>query len=159
MELQEQKELTRKNLQRVLDELPKLAEQMPEIKRDFDMGVYGVYNNLEKENLGQCGTYGCLLGNAARIFEAEFTDDLFSNFSGRFIYRKFAKKFFPYLYFNEHNMFGIDHQKKGWNYLFCEDWAGTKFNDLNSALQRIENLLANDLECDEFRFETNQIIN
>ena len=159
MELNEQKELTRKNLQRVLNELPLLAEKMPEIRRDFNMGVYGAYQLATKENLGQCGTYGCLLGNSARIFEAEFTDDLFSNFSGGFIYRKFAIKFFPYLYFNEHNMFGIDHQKKGWNYLFCEDWAVTKFGNLDSALQRIKNLLDNDLECNEFDLDTNQIIN
>ena len=148
---QEQKELTRKNLQRVLEELPKLAEQMPEIRRDFDMEIYGVYNNLEKENLGQCGTYGCLIGNAARVFKDEFTDDLFDEYN-KFDYNLFRKKFFPYLYG------GIDYVTLKWVYLFSMDWAGTKFNDLDSALQRIENLIANDLECNEFCFKTNQII-
>ena len=149
MELNEQKELTRKNLQRVLNELPKLAEKMPEIRRDFNMGVYGVYNSLEKENLGQCGTYGCLIGNAARVFKDEFTDDLFDEYG--FWYALFGKKFFPYLY-------GINNYLRR-DYLFSENWANTKFNDINSALQRIENLLENDLECKDFDFKTNQIIN
>ena len=149
MDLQEQKEITRKNLQRVLNELPKLAEKMPEIRRDFNMGVYGVYNSLEKESLSECKTVGCLLGNAARVFKDEFTEDLFSEYG--FWYSLFAGKYFPYLY-------GINNYLRR-DYLFSENWANTKFNDLNSALQRIKNLLENDLECKDFDFKTNQIIN
>ena len=148
---QQEKELTRKNLQRVLTELPKLAEQMPEIRRDFDMGIYGVYNHLKKENLNQCSTIGGLLGNAARVFVDEFTNDLFID--NKFHYGYFDFKYFPYL--DEDG----EYPKIRWNYLFSDIWAGTKFNDLDSALQRIENLIANDLECNEFCFKTNQIIN
>ena len=148
--LQEQKELTRKNLQRVLTELQKLAEQMPEIRRDFDMDILGVYNNLEKENLNQCETVGCLLGNAARVFVDEFTEDLFLEYE--FKYSLFGKKFFPYLY-STNDYFSIRLV-----YLFGYNWAETKFKDLDSALQRIKNLLDNDLECNEFDYDTNKII-
>ena len=152
MNLQQQKEITRKNLQRVLTELPLLAEKMPEIKRDFDMKNYGVYGYIKKENLSECKTSGCLLGNAARIFADQFTDDLFGDFN-EFYYSLFGIKFFPYLYRD------FDFVTLKWEYLFHIHWAGTKFNDLNSALQRIENLLDNDLEFNEFSYETNQIIN
>ena len=40
---QERKEITRKNLKRVLTEFPLLVEKMPQIKRDFGMGIYGVF--------------------------------------------------------------------------------------------------------------------
>ena len=151
MDLQQKKELTRKNLERVLTELPLLAEKMPEIKEDFYMDVFGVYDGLEKENLSRCGSVGCLLGNSARIFKNEFTDDLFTN--NKFQYTLFGEKFFPYLY---------DSRVYGdiiWGYLFSISWRRTKFRDLDSALNRIKNLIANDLECNEFDFETNKIIN
>ena len=143
-----EKEITRKNLLRVLDELPKLAEKMPEIKNDFNMGRYGVYNCLKIENLNQCHTYGCLLGNIARIFEKEFTNDVFDK-SGHFDYYLFNKKFFPYLNY---------YKNKEWEYLFCGDWKGTKFNKFDDAIERIKNLLDNDLECNNYNYKTNQII-
>ena len=150
MELQQKKDLTRKNLQRVLRELPKLAEKHPYIRNDFDMGTFGVYDNLKKENLNQCNTVGCLLGNSARIFEAEFTNDLFLTYG--FDSALFGKKFFPYLYE------GFGYGKLGYVYLFTGRWSKTKFNKLKDAFQRVENLLENDLECNEFSFETNKII-
>ena len=116
------------------------------------MKNYGVYGFIKKENLSKCSTSGCLLGNAARVFVDEFTDDLFSN-SNEFYYDLFCRKFFPYLYVD------FDFVTLKWEYLFHIHWAGTKFNDLNSALQRIENLLENDLECNEFDYTTNKIIN
>ena len=148
----QKKEITRKNLIRVLEELPKLANQMPQIKRNFDMKYYKVYNNLKKEDLNKCRTAGCLLGNAARLFKDEFTDDLFGEFN-EFDYGLFGRKFFPYLYGY------LDCVTLKWEYLFQIDWAGTKFKNLNSALQRIQNLLENDLECNKFSFRTNKIIN
>ena len=147
----EQKEFTRKNLERVLEELPKLAKKMPEIINDFYMVKCGVYEGLEKENLSRCSSAGCLLGNAARVFVDEFTDDLYVN--NKFNYDRFSRKFFPYLYDS------CIYQGAKWFYLFSENWAKTKFKDLDSALQRIKNLLANDLECSAYRFETNKIIN
>ena len=155
MDLQQKKELTRKNLERVLTELPKLAEKMPEIKRDFNMKNYGVYGFIKKENLSKCSTSGCLLGNAARVFVDEFTDDLFGDFN-EFYYDLFCRKFFPYLYV-DFDWEGLKYNR--WAYLFNIHWAVTKFNDFESAIQRIKNLLDNDLECNEFCFETNQIIN
>ena len=152
MDLQQQKTLTRKNLQRVLEELPKLAEQMPEIKQDFNMGMYGVYAYLEKENLSQCNTCGCLLGNAARIFKNEFTEDLFGCYN-KFYYTLFSGKFFPYLYDK------YKQPKLGWYYLFSNHWTFNYFNDFDSAIDRIKNLLANDLECEKFDYSTNKIIN
>ena len=152
MDLKEQKELTRKNLQRVLNELPLLAEKHPYIRDEFDMGTFGVYDNLKKENLNQCNTIGCLLGNASRIFEKEFTDDLFFCFVDTFDYKSFGQKFFPYLYGS------CDYRNIKLSYLFSPNWSKTKFNKLEDALQRVKNLLANDLECNKFSFRTNKII-
>ena len=154
--IQQQKEITRKNLQRVLNELPLLAIKMPEIKRDFNMTRYGVYNCIKIENLKNCETFGCLLGNISRIFEKEFTNDVFDK-SGHFDYHLFSIKFFPYL--NTELLYRKAILIKKWAYLFCGDWKGTKFGDLDSSLQRIKNLIANDLECNEFSYKTNQIIN
>ena len=146
-----EKEITRKNLERVLKELPLLSEQMPEIKQDFNMGIYGVYNCLKRENLSQCNTCGCLLGNSARVFKDEFTNDLFKN--NNFNYNLFGFKFFPYLYGN------VYYGNIRWGYLFSGSWGKTKFGDLKNALQRIKNLLDNDLECNKFNYRTNKIIN
>ena len=147
----ELKELTRKNLLRVLDELPKLMEKMPKIKEYFYMGIFGVYNNLKRENLRECKTFGCLLGNSARIFKDEFTNDLF-NEDDEFDYRLFGKKYFPYLY-NEFSEVTLK-----WEYLFDNEWEYSKFGKFEDGLQRIKYLLANDLACHEFSFETNKII-
>ena len=151
MELQQKKDLTRKNLQRVLNELPLLAEKNPYIRNDFDMGIFGVYDNLKKENLNQCNTVGCLLGNSARVFVDEFTNDLFNKYAG-FDSVLFGKKFFPYLYE------GFGYRKLGYDYLFAGRWSKTKFYKLKDALQRIKNLLDNDLECDKYDYSTNKII-
>ena len=150
---QEKKELTRKNLIRVLEELPKLVEKMPEIKRDFNMGILGVYYKLKKEDFNKCRTTGCLLGNAARIFTDELTDELFNEF-GKFSYYLFGIYFFPYLYY------GRDYDyKTQWEYLFIPEWSRTKFNKFEDALQRIENLLKHDLKYTKYDLSTNNIIN
>ena len=150
---QEKKELTRKNLLRVLEELPKLAEQMPEIKRDFNMAKLGVYYKLKREDFNKCRTTGCILGNAARIFKNEFTEDLFNDF-GKFSYYLFGLNFFPYLYY------GKDYDyKTQWEYLFEPVWERTKFNKFEDALQRIENLIKHDLKYTKYDLSTNNIIN
>ena len=152
MDLQEQKEITRKNLERVLTELPKLVKKHPYIRNDFDMDVFGVYEGLKKENLNQCNTVGCLLGNSARVFVDGFTNDLFNKYAG-FDSVLFGRKYFPYLYE------GFGYSKLGYVYLFAGRWSKTKFYKLKDALQRIKNLLANDLECDKYDYSTNKIIN
>ena len=146
----ELKEFTRKNLIRVLEELPELVKKMPEIKEKFFMNRLGVYDDLGKENLSECCSVGCLLGNASRIFEKEFTDELF--IKNKFHYHNFSNKFFPYL-------FNSSCGDPKWLYLFDARWVNTKFGDLDSSLQRIENLLANDLECWDYSYKTNKIIN
>ena len=159
--LKQQKKLTIKNLKKVLRELPKLAKKIPEIKMDFNMKILGVYNYCKINELHKCLTSGCLLGNSARIFEAEFTDDLFTCFQNTFNYKSFGIKYYPYLY----DIYGNENIR--WKYLFSLRWAKPRFvdlntlyfDDLNSALQRIENLLENDLECNEFDYKTNKIIN
>ena len=148
---QQEKEITRKNLERVLRELPLLVEKNRDIKYLFNMYEYGAYVRLTKENLNKCKTVGCLLGNSARIFEKEFTDDLFID--NKFKYTLFGIKFFPYLYDES------DNRTVKWEYLFDSEWVYYKFRELEDGLNRIQNLLDNNLECNEFSFETNQIIN
>ena len=155
--LEEKKEITRKNLLRVLEELPKLAEKYFYIRDEFDMTQFGVYCNLYIEDFHECKTNGCLLGNIARIFEDEIKKGLFQDRYGLFSYDKFGRKYFPYLYIK------IDRNKNLskniiWEYLFDTYWANTKFNDFDSAIERIKNILDNDLECNKFSYDTNQII-
>ena len=114
--LKQQKNLTIKNLKKVLRELPKLAKKIPEIKEDFFMNAFGVYEGLEKENLSRCGAVGCLLGNAARIFADEFTDDLFKN--NKFDYDNLAIKYFPYLYCN------VDYTNRNIDYILLRKKCG-----------------------------------
>ena len=149
----QKKEITRKNLQRVLDELPELAKKMPEIIKDFDMEILGVYEDLGESKLYECSTAGCLLGNSARLFIEDFSKDLF-NFGSfnTFNYMIYSIKFFPYL----HDKDGF--KKNNWFYLFAIKWGKTKFNKFEDALQRIKNLLDNDLEVDIPCYDTNEII-
>ena len=149
--LKQQKKLTIKNLKKVLRELPKLVVKMPEIKKDFDMKDFGVYDGLLREELSICGAVGCLLGNSARIFEDEFNEDLF--IYNIFDYTLFGKKYFPYLYSS------CIYGDTKWDYLFSGGWERTKYGDLDSSLNRIKNLLENDLECNTFDYKTNKIIN
>ena len=146
---EDKKELTRKNLQRVYNELPKLAEKIPEIKTDFNMGIFGIYDKLKKINFKECGTYGCLLGNSARLFVNEFTEYFF-DIDNKFCYRFFGSVYFPYMNIYKYEI--------AYNYLFSYKWAITKFNKFEDAIQRIGNLLDNDLICIDFSFETNKII-
>ena len=65
-------QLTMKNVQKIIDELPPLAEKIPEIREDFDMlvmGVYSCYEFKEIVSFNYCKTHGCGLGNSARLFD------------------------------------------------------------------------------------------
>ena len=154
--LKKAKRITGENLLRVLKKLPKLAEKYPYIKNEFSMNKYGVYNYLSKGRLQNCSAIGCLMGNSARIFEKEFGDDIFDKF-GQFDYNLFGQKFFPYLYAGKYLFPNEPNQR--WEYLFSQNWSDTKFNDFDSALNRVENLLKNDLECKKYDYNTNKIIN
>ena len=155
MNIKEEKEITRKNLLRILKELPKLAKKFPYIIEGFYMFEYGVFEGLKKDNLNECCSGGCLLGNSARIFEKEFSDDLFRSRYKIFDYKSFGKKFFPYLYDKSDSKL----ENIRWRYLFSANWINyPKFNDFDSAIERIKNILDNDLEVPSYDYKTNQII-
>ena len=61
-----------------------------------------------------------------------------------------------FLTYNNNN--NILLKKQSFNYLYSAHWAFTKFYDFNSAINRIKNLINNDLECLKFSYKTNKII-
>lgn len=92
----DKKRETLKNLKKVLEKLPRLAEEHPEIKEEFDMLIYGVYHMMNsREAKNSCRTCGCLAGNIARLFPLK--PDYFS-VHGLYSYDLFLHDVFPYFY-------------------------------------------------------------
>lgn len=109
-------QITLDNLQIVLNELPTLAEKMPEIKEEFDMSTFGCFEHSTFTNKNYCSTYGCLLGNIARVLPIfdEHYDSLQS-----FDYSEFGFHYFPYLYTNRNKHLSNDK----WYFLFDSAWS------------------------------------
>ena len=131
---QEKKEITRVNLKRIVIEFPELAKKNPYLISDFKLGLF--YFSF--------------------IFKKNLTKDFFLDNDCNFINTyKYALFLFPYLY-NDNKV-----AKKAVYYLFSNTWGtitGCKYKDVFSLIDRIRMLLDNDLECNEFDFETNKII-
>lgn len=122
------KEKTMDSLRMVLRELPKLAEQIPSIKEDFNMKRYGCYEGLEKNKLHMCGTSGCLLGNIARLFPVK---DCYFEYR-EFSYQKFRQIEFPYIDYDDYWSMYSD-----WGFLFDSTWS--KYQPtFDQAIRRLE---------------------
>lgn len=106
-------EITLKNLQKVVDELPKLAEKIPEIITDFNMALFGVYDRCQiNEIQNRCNTFGCLLGNTARLFPIK--EDYFMSIAKQFDYDIFCNDIFPYII--------MKHDYDDWDFIFNANW-------------------------------------
>ena len=98
LSIEKQKQITKKNLLKVVNELPELAKKFPDIINDFDMSVLGIYDCSIFYNIKEikCDTIGCLLGNSARIFIKDIIKkNIMENYY--FNYYKFGYYYFPYL--------------------------------------------------------------
>ena len=127
---QEKKEITRENLKIIVIELQELAKKNPYFIGDFKLSLV--------------------------IFKKKLTKDFFLDNDYTLLNTyKYALFLFPYL-FDDNKV-----SKKSGIYLFSGQWIigiGCKHNDVFSLIYRIRMLLDNDLECNEFDFETNKII-
>lgn len=124
-------QITLDNLKIVLDKLPKLAEQHPEIKREFDMLEYGCYaytNKMKKV----CKTYGCLLGNMARVLPV--TEECYDEFD-KFSYYEFGLLHFPYINGFPNNTYG--NKSENWKFLFSGGWADFQ-PTFGQAIERVK---------------------
>jgi len=137
------------NLKMVVRELPKLAEEKPKIRDEFNMNNYGIYSGYRIEDIknNKCFTHGCLLGNIAILFEPkkEYLDC-----NNRFDYERFCKEEFP-------TLLNGGFEKISWSYLFHSNWSETNFKDFDSAIQRIKNFLYHGKLIKKFSFETMEI--
>lgn len=124
-------DLTIKNIEKIVKELPLLAETNPEIKEYFDMDAYGIHSNLSKEEIiiYECYTVGCGLVSAAMLFclSDERYYDAFFNYSN------FGRINFPSLY----NIWG---ENLTWEYLFDDSWIES-FKTFEDFIQRCKNFL------------------
>jgi len=140
----EKLDLTLKNLQKVYDELPALAEKIPAIRTDFDICHFGVYWAQTKQFVltNDCGTTGCLLGNAARLFDLQ-NNAYYHHVGARleFSYMHFGSTIFPALYRaykdGTPNMWQPNDM---WDYLFSEHWAHTQ-PTFDQAIARLKYFL------------------
>ena len=121
----------RDNLEYVLEELPKHADQYPHIREQFTMTQFGCFSGAA--NINECDTHGCLLGHIATLprFTERFDEYLQSGVLGRFDYDKFASIEF----FERPSDELID---STWHYLFSGEWVATSFDD---AMDRVRRLL------------------
>lgn len=141
------KEITLKNLQRVYDELPELAKTIPSIIEEFDMQIYGIYDNLTKDQIknNQCQTIGNGLGNCALLFGVDQSD--FS--SERFSFYKFAIRIFPYLL-----RISLD---QGWSFLFHENWAHVQ-PTFHQFIERVKYYIDCNGELGQWKFQEESFI-
>lgn len=125
-------QITLKNLQKVYDELPKLAEKYPGIKEKFNMCIFGVFYDQHEstKKIHVCGTAGCLLGNSALVLRKSKNDYINSRFS----YSKFSKRVFPLLDSDSDSCFSL------WHFLFSMSWKYYQ-PSFEEALQRVKYFL------------------
>jgi hypothetical protein len=136
------KEITLENLKKVYEELPKLAETNPSIKADFDMSLYGVYYFLTKEQINECGTHGCGLGNSARVLDIVECD--FKIEDGKFDYFSFGRRVFPSCYHFKEGA-RLSDTNRLWMFLFDAGWA--KFQPtFKQFIERVKYAIDTNLE-------------
>lgn len=147
--MEDSKQKTLDNLKMVLVELPKLAKKYPEIKTDFNMDIYGVYeyrSTLEVTQ-GICGTTGCLAGNIARLFKPK--PEYFST-NDQFNYDHFLMCEFPHPYDGYH-------ETEVWDFLFSAVWSPYQ-PTFEHALERIKYVIDNDLKISPWSYREESYI-
>lgn len=148
------KEITLENLKKVYEELPKLAEEIPSIKDDFDMGLYGIYYFLPKEEINECGTHGCGLGNSARVLD--IVDSDFTIDDEKFDYYVFGRRVFPSCYyFREYSQ--TSDTNRLWSFLFDAEWANAQ-PTFEQFIERVKYAIDTDLEVGNWAYQAESFI-
>lgn len=145
------KKTTLDSLITIYNGLPLLAEKNPAIKDEFDMNRYGVYSFCGKTEIknNYCKTYGCGLGNSARLFKIE-NSDFNSHYHDVFSYTKFARRILPYCY--------ISNEKYNlWEFLFSSNWAWYQ-PSFNQFIERVKYAIDKDLELGEWVYQDESFI-
>jgi len=134
-------ETTLANLRKIAEELPILAKSNPRIISDFDMVVFGVFDNRSQAEVlsHKCSTNGCLLGNAALLFD--LSDPKLYDREDGFDYYRFEDKYLP----------GISDEK--WDFLFSSRWTRHE-PTFEQAIKRIEFFISVNGEVEGFDFHT-----
>lgn len=147
------KEKTLKNLRMCYDGLLELAKKDPRIKDDFDMEQFGVYADLEKSEIKNnvCNTYGCLLGNMARLFEPK--DEYFE----LSFWEQQAFSYFEFGYIEFPSLFDDDGFSDTGNFLFSGTWA--RFQPtFKQAMERLKYAIDMDLEIGKWEYRKKSFI-
>lgn len=141
---------TLKNLKKIYRELPILAETIPSIKTDFSMRLYGVFDELTKEEIetNECGTNGCGLGNSARIFKLVKSDFHCNDFS----YRNFCRRILPSTYDD------VTRFSNGlWDFLFAWSWHVHQ-PTFEQFIQRVKYAIDMDLKIGQWEYQRKPFI-
>lgn len=151
------KEITKANLIKVYEELPKLAEQIPEIKNEFDMERYGVYDTMigEKIETTSCRACGCGLGNSARLFKL-----MPSDFGGDgFTYNLFGQRVFPALYLESTYFTTRKYAETNrlWRFLFDTAWFNYQ-PTFDQFIERVKYAIDMDLEIGFWDYQKKSFI-
>lgn len=147
MKTAEKKAITLASLKKIYEELPKLAETMPSIKDEFDMTVYGAYCGLKSHLIEpECETYGCGLGNSARLFELKESDFYYKKFK----YDNFGKRILPSCYSKDDS--SVTKEKKLWNFLFSSTWDDYQ-PSFEQFIQRVKYAIDMDLEIGNWKYQ------
>ena len=123
-------QITIANLEKIHVELPILAEAIPSIRGEFDMKVLGCYDKSTLDNL-VCRTYGCGLGNAARLFDLSKGE--YYNARGEFSYFLFSQGILPSLTVTPILL----------DYLFSSKWgcSYSNYKTFEDFIQRMGNMI------------------
>ncbi len=141
------KEITRQNLEKILKELPILAEKMP-IRQNFDMDKFGIYDEVMKNKMDhQCDSVGCGLGWSAELFD--LNNPSFYNQNERFSYRQFGRDTFPYLYRDTITTITSD-----WAFLFSSVWASYQ-PTFDQFIERLKYFLDMEMSLGRWEYQRN----
>lgn len=136
--------ITLTNLRKVSRELPELAKTKPTIITDFNMGLFGVFEDCTMVDMveNECETQGCLLGNSALLFNVSTDEELFDHGHNQvtFSYQLFGQKYFPALYTPGHR--GDDfNATANWDFIFSGLWDEVQ-PTFEEAIERLDYVIS-----------------
>lgn len=118
------------NLERIYIELPILADKIPSIRGEFNMIKIGCYSSSTLAN-PFCQTYGCGLGNSARVFDLSKKE--YYNDEGGFRYTRFSDSVLP----------SLRSEMSLWSYLFSSEWGyyNSKHKTFEDFISRVASVI------------------
>lgn len=143
------KEKTLKNLRKVYNELPKIAETKKHIIEEFDMSNYGFASliNIREPEIEKCKTYGCLKGSFIYVFPEALTNESCYNEYLTFDYEMFLENYFPFIKFDSN----------AWNFLFDFSWEDYQ-PTFHQAMERLKYYLDHNGDIPEWDYQKESFI-